>query len=387
MIRSGIRLTKTRALPPTSPAPAHSHAGRFVARFLGGLCSTALIATTLAATSTAHAQQSEPTTPADAPTAAAEPSAQQRQAAAEAYDRGTAAYLARDYVNAARWFETAHRMAPAAPALLQAVRANQRGGNTLRASNLALRLQTQYARERQALRVADPLVSAANRAFVRVDVTCAGCTVDLDGTLQEWTSFYLEPGADHVVGAHFETGDAEAQHVNAPAGTQQALTFTAPPPPPEPVAVVEPRHGWPANALRHPDGTGTDDSDDARHANGGAHGARAGGGGLSPIVFIASAAATVVAGGVLLWSGVDTTAGVADYEANPTQAALDAGQSKELRTNILIAATGVLGATTLVFALLTNWSGRGEAAPPAAAVEATIAPVAGGAVGVLGGRF
>ena len=385
MIRSGIRLTKTRAPLPTSPAPAHSRAGRFDARFSGVLWAATLFATTLAATSGASAQQTEPAVPSDAPTATAEPSAQQRQAAAEAYDRGTAAYLARDYVNAARWFETAHRMAPAAPALLQAVRANQRGGNTLRASNLALRLQTQYPRERQALRVADPLVSAANRAFLRVDVTCAGCTVDLDGTLQEWTSFYLEPGADHVVGAHFETGDAEAQHVNGAAGAQQALTFTAPPPPPEPVAVVEPRHGWPANALRHHDGAATDDDPGAAGESGGTHGARTGASGLSPIVFLASAAATVVAGGVLIWSGVDTTAGVADYEANPTQAALDAGQSKELRTNILIAATGVLGATTLVFALLTNWSGQQEAAPPA--VEATITPVAGGAVGVLGGRF
>ena len=384
MIRSGIRLTNTRAPLALSPSPADSHAGRFVARFSDVVWAATLFATMLAATNGAHAQQTEPTTPSDTPTAATEPSAQQRQAAAEAYDRATAAYLARDYVNAARWFETAHRMAPAAPALLQAVRANQRAGNTLRASNLALRLQTQYPRERQALRVADPLVNAANRALVRVDVACAGCTVDLDGTLQEWTSFYLEPGGDHVVGAHFETGDAEAQHVNGVAGAQQALSFTAPPPPPEPVAVVEPRRGWPPNALGHRDGSDDGDRADGSGVSGGA---RTDGGGLSPIIFIASAAATVVASGVLIWSGVDTTSGVADYEANPTQAALDAGQSKELRTNVLIAATGVLGATTLVFALLTNWSGPREAAPAAAAVQAAVAPVEGGAVGVLGGRF
>jgi outer membrane protein assembly factor BamD (BamD/ComL family) len=51
--------------------------------------------------------------------------ARQRQAAAEAYDQGTAAYLAGDYEKAAEWFETANRLAPAAPALIQAARSAQ----------------------------------------------------------------------------------------------------------------------------------------------------------------------------------------------------------------------------------------------------------------------
>jgi len=356
-------------------------------------------ATILAAAASMHADvavaQDAPTEPET--TTAAEPSGQQRQAAAEAYDRGTAAYLSRDYVAAARWFETAHRMAPAAPALLQAVRANQRAENTLRASNLALRLQIQYGQERSAARVAEPIVAAANRAYVRVDVTCDNCTVDLDGTLQEWTSFYLEPGGDHIVGAHFETGDAEAQHVTGAAGSQKPLSFTAPPPPP-PEADPPPMgsRGWPAAALRRREadaaaGASTT-ADGAAETNERETPRTPESGGLSPVLFIVSAGLTVAAGGVLVWSGLDTNAGVADYEASPTQEALDAGQGKELRTNILIAGTAVLGATTLVFALLTNWGGRSEARSEAArratpTVRAGIAPVEGGAVGVVGGHF
>lgn len=308
----------------------------------------------------------------------AEPSAQQRQAAAEAYDRGTAAYLARDYAAAARWFETAHRMAPAAPALLQAVRAHQRAGDALRASNLALRLQAQYGDERQAMRVAGPLVEAAVRAYVRVDVSCALCTVDLDGTLLEWPSFFVEADVDHAVGAHFQTGDAAPQTARGAPGQVLTLSFDAPPPP-EPTTTAGPR-GWPAAALRRrpdDDAQGPDDEAPSRGAP------QRDASGLHPAVTLVAAGATVVAGGLLIWSGLDTTAGVPAYEANPTQEALEAGQQKELRTNVLVGVTALLGVTAGVLALFTDWDGRDDAPP----VEAGVAPTAGGAVGVIQGRF
>ncbi len=312
----------------------------------------------------------------------AEPSAQQRQAAAEAYDRATAAYLSRDYVAAARWFETAHRMAPAAPALLQAVRAHQRAGDALRAANLALRLLAQYADDRQSVRVATPLVSAATRAYVRIDVSCAACTTELDGTLQEWPSFFVEADADHAIGAHFETGDAVPQTVRGAAGDTRAIAFDAPPAPePEPAA-TGPR-GWPTAALRRNTGGEVTEARDA-DAERPEDRAR---GGLPPAVFIASAGATLVAGGFLAWSGLDTAAGVPAYEANPTQEALDAGQRKELRTNVLIGVTAALGAVTGVLALLTDWGGRTDDAPDSPRVEAAVAPAPGGAVGVVRGRF
>src|SRR5436190_20809476 len=79
--------------------------------------------------------------------------ARQRQAAAEAYDQGTAAYVAGDYEKAAEWFETANRMSPAAPALIQATRAHQQAGHSARAATLALRLTTEYGSEQAAQQV------------------------------------------------------------------------------------------------------------------------------------------------------------------------------------------------------------------------------------------
>src|SRR6187551_3774396 len=70
--------------------------------------------------------------------------ARSRQAAAEAYDQGTAAYLAGEYEKAAEWFETANRLAPAAPALIQAARSLQEAGLKSRAASIALRLTTEY---------------------------------------------------------------------------------------------------------------------------------------------------------------------------------------------------------------------------------------------------
>lgn len=84
--------------------------------------------------------------------------ARQRQAAAEAYDRGTAAYLDGEFTEAAQWFETANRMAPAAPALMQAIRSHQRAGepdNFTRAATLALRLSQEYAEDPAASRVCE----------------------------------------------------------------------------------------------------------------------------------------------------------------------------------------------------------------------------------------
>nr|MDQ3036002.1 hypothetical protein [Myxococcota bacterium] len=108
-----------------------AHAGRLSCSCLLGLWIA--VASSLPTATPARAQDA-----ADAPPIpAAEPTAQERQAAADAFDRGTRAFLARDYPRAGQWFETAYRMAPAAVALIGAVRAYERGGNVQRAATLA----------------------------------------------------------------------------------------------------------------------------------------------------------------------------------------------------------------------------------------------------------
>lgn len=74
-------------------------------------------------------------------------------------------------------------------------------------------------------------------------------------------------------------------------------------------------------------------------------------------VFFAGLAATVIAGGITVWSGLDVLKANDRYEQNPTRAGFDDGRRRENRTNILIGTTAVVGLTTaLIGALATDWS-------------------------------
>ncbi|MCC6877292.1 MAG: hypothetical protein IT378_23505 [Sandaracinaceae bacterium] len=272
---------------------------------------------------------------------AQEVSARDQQSAAEAYDRGTAAYLARDYTSAARWFETAHRLAPAAAALIQAVRSHARAGNAVRAATLALRLQALYANDANAARAAAEALADATQ-LVRVDVRCEGCSVQLDGTLQEHPSFFVEAGGEHTIVAEFDTG-RRSETVRGAAGETRTLSFDAPAAPEGEVETSEGRE-----LARPVDGQGAEVVPATR------------GGGVGvlpwPIVLI-GIAGTVGLGATLIWSGIDTLDGVPAYEANPTEAALADGRSREERTNWLIAGTAAMAGVTVLLAIFTDWGG------------------------------
>jgi hypothetical protein len=203
--------------------------------------------------------------------------------------------------------------------------------------------------------------------------------VELDGTLLEHPSFFVEPDRDYEVSAHFETGD-RAETVNGPAGETRSLRFTAPPPP-EPTPETE---------TTSTTTTATEPPTDLPPSEGG---------GISPAYFLVAAGLTVAAGGVTLWSGLDTLSGVDAYEEAARDRDPDAprmleeGQDKELRTNLLIGATAGLGALTVVLALVTDWGssdadGETEDAPTAGAdVSLDLGLLDDGAHVRLGGRF
>jgi hypothetical protein len=299
---------------------------------------------------------------------APEPSADDREAAGEAYDRGTAAYLARDYQRAASLFETAYRLAPNSAALIQAVRAHDRAGDHLRAASLALRLQARHGDDRQAVRQAETTLREASRSFLRVDVTCdADCTVELDGRLEDHPSFFVDPASAHTVRASFDTGAAEPQATSGAAGETQAMSFARPAPAPEPepvVVVVAPPVEEPDPIAPPPPSSG----------------------GISPAVFVTALALTAVAGGVLIWSGVDTLDGLPAYQADPTIARLQDGQARELRTNVMIGVTGALAITTLVLAIVTDWDGDPAASETATPVVSAVITPEGG-IAFAQGRF
>lgn len=303
-----------------------------------------------------------------------EPSAADRAAAGEAYDRGTAAYLAHDYARAATLFETAYRLAPSAPALIQAIRAHEHADGALRAGSLALRLQALYGSDRQAARQATTTLAAATPQYLRIDVACdASCTIELDGTLEDYASFFVDPASPHTVRASFDTGAAEAQTTSGAAGETQTLTFTRPPPPPEPPPVVAT--------------TDTTDTTTTTTSTTGTTTPPSSGGGVHPAAFFTVLGLTLVSGGLLIWSGIDMYAGVPAYQANPTMAALQDGQARELRTDILWGVTGALAATSVILAVFTDWGGGGASSSESATptVSFLVSPSALGVVTT--GRF
>lgn len=259
-------------------------------------------------------------------------SVEDRAKAAEAYDRGTSAYLSAEYERAAHWFERAYRIAPTSAALLQAVRAHSKAGNSIRAANLALELQDKYPNDARAAKAADAVVARVAPQGVLVTATCEkACTLELDGALVRHPSFFVTPNVEHSVRAAYEQGETSTFVQGEPGSTKSvALAAPAAPPPP-------PLPRW---------------------------------------AFFSALGATVALGAVTVWSGVDANRGVSDYETaartasspginngeSPTpaeraQSLLEEGQDKERRTNILIGVTAGMAVSTAVLGVFTNWKG------------------------------
>jgi tetratricopeptide (TPR) repeat protein len=286
----------------------------------------------------------------------AQSAARDRQAAAEAYDQGTTAYVAQDYEKAAQWFETANRMSPAAPALIQAARAHQQAGHLARAATLALALVQTYPDDATANEFGEGVLNDLGPKFVRVDVECTDCALDVDGTLEETHSFFVEPDDEHNVTASFDTGERK-ETISGSAGESKSLTFEAPPQKPKPVI---------------------DGSEGTQPIIGGEEPKP-----LSPVftyVGIGLSAALLIGS---IASTLDVYSGVDDYESAAkewhtkcdglpdtgtcktmhTDATdkLNDGESKQTRTTVLWVATGAVAAATTIVALaLTNWSGEGD---------------------------
>lgn len=319
-----------------------------------------------------------------------------RQAAAEAYDRGTAAYLRADYERAAGWFETAHRLSPAAPALIQAVRAHMRAGQLPRALTLALRLRERYPDDRRATDLANELLHEHTGDFVHVTIDCDGCQVDLDGKLQASKAFFIEPGTEREVTAIF-SGAELTEVVSGEADQQLTLRFDTPPSP-EPLA----------EAAGAPDPRDLTAAPPARRDQAG----------LPPLLVYVGAVATVGLGAATVASGinanqlgnefdeaVETFSAVGcDRDGAPATSCerldevvgdrFDRASDAELRTNILLGAAIGAGVLTGVLALVVQWDDEGDdragGAPSNAAVSnvtLSAAPLPDGAMATVGGAF
>lgn len=306
------------------------------------------------------------TAPASRGLAQVELSPAERQAAAEAaYDRGTRAYRGGDYAQAAQWWETANELAPAAAAALQAVRAHQRAGNFLRAGTLVSFVTETYGEDQVPARFQTPL-GRARAEGCEVRIICEECEVEVDGEREIFRTLFVSANVEHTVVASFEEGDAEQRVSGAPG---ESIDVDLAPPEPEPAPVVAPLPVVAPPPVAEPVPEQSS--------------------GISPAFFWTGLGLTAAVGGVAIWSWMDTLDAASDYEMDPTQEKLDAGRDLELRTTILVVATGVLGAATLTTLFFTDWSGDESPSEDSASLDYVgIAPLAEGGLSVgAGGRF
>lgn len=294
------------------------------------------------------------------------PTPDQRRQASAAYDQGVAARASGNHASAASFFETADRLAPSSVALGNAIRAHRDAhspAHDARAATLSLRLITRYPGDARAVAYSRNVVQELGSSLTRVTVRCDRCEVEIDHALSAEFEFFLEPGAHTVVG--YWGTRTRSRTFTATSGANQTIALETPP--------EDTTHGVVAASSASPPPVHGGDSSSSGPSiiqppppNTG----------LPPAVALVGTVLTVGLGATLAWSTADMYAGVQPYEAAPSLVLLTDGQAREVRTDVLIGATAVVGAATVVTLIFTRWGGARH-------IEA--APAVSGAVGMAPG--
>ena len=277
-----------------------------------------------------------------------QPSAERIKAAAEEFDRGRRAYLAKDFEQAAAHFENAFRDAPSKETLRLAIRARRDAKQPARAATLAAVAQGRYANDAQTAQLAKETLAETSPELSEYVVRCsAPCTIAADSRVVSQSDaldhrLYLDPGA-HDLGVSFQQGGSISRPVDAKKGTSTALTFE---PPPRPAAPATP---GPTSERPQPPGAGGKTAKERP---------------LGPAVFFVGAGVTVAAGAATIVSGIAT-----QNDPGPDAVRRECagqgescplyqeGQDAETRTNILLGATiGAAVVTGVIGLFFTQWS-------------------------------
>lgn len=282
------------------------------------------------------------------------PTKEQQKEAAKKFREGELAFIKHDYLRAAASFEDAYDIAPHPDVLFNAIDAHDKGGNLARAATLCARLVREFPTAENRSDASERLAKFTPK-LGRVDISAKGKMTEvlIDGRPAEvGGESYVDPG-DHVVTGRVDERFIE-KPINVVAGARVSVLLD--PPVEKPKGDNEGTGG-----TGGPIESGKGDVAPPRDEKP-----------LHPAVFFIGAGLTAAAGGVLIWSGIDTLGARDDFDAKPTQTGLDDGRSKQLRTNILIGVTGGLGVVTAAIGIFaTEWGGGGET------VEAAISPSGG----------
>jgi tetratricopeptide (TPR) repeat protein len=312
------------------------------------------------------------------------PKAADLRIAADRFDEGRAAFKIGDFLEAAEHFEAADARAPSASALALAMRSRLEAGQHAKALTLAELLLLRHPDASELAASATATIEAFRSGLGLLEITCKSrCELVIDQKLVHGAAMlswrvYLDPGKHEVV-ANFD-GDREAlQHVMVQSSETKALNLAPEEPqsaPPQvavapPIAIIAPAPVLPRASAK-----------------------------LSPTVFWLGVGVSSVLGAATVWSGLDThynpgRDAVRNACGTPSDSCnrlYQEGQSKEVRTNLLLASTLTLGAITALTGLFATEFGPQRSSQWRGSPSFSVRPVA--AVGpahqaILGaeGRF
>ena len=265
------------------------------------------------------------------------------QQAAREFTDGQKAFGANEFRKAAELFEAAYQHKPHHAALYNGARARQKAGDSARAANLYLRYLREAPSDARDRNTATTSLHNLATKLGQLDVHAVGLDeLKVDQEPATEGTVYVDPGA-HVIEAS-KDGKAVQKKPSVEAGETVSVTLVA------------------------PDGKagGTDDDNDNTDKP---KKTTASTGGWSPTVVIVGAGLTVVGATLTIFSGIDVLSQKAAFELQQTQANLEAGKAKELRTNILLGVTIGIGVLTGVAAIwLVDWHGGSTSTDPAVQV-------------------
>lgn len=144
-------------------------------------------------------------------------------AATQAYDRGQEALEAGSFRAAAKWFEDAYERNPVPSILIKAAQAHRRAGNHSRAATLALTVLNDD-QDPAATEEARKMVKRYRQKMSLVIVDCAGCQIQVDGTVQKESHFFVEANTLHRMVVEWSGGIRVRQIQGAP-GEELAFGF------------------------------------------------------------------------------------------------------------------------------------------------------------------
>lgn len=279
-------------------------------------------------------------------------------AAANAFAQAQEAELGGEHARAAQLFELADRIAPTPEALRSATRARLHAGELAAAAGHAEELVRRYGSDPASRELADQVLTRSRPELTRFRLQCeTPCTVVVDGLASGLAPthsqlLYATPGSHEFV-VSFDGGLERSMRLSGERGEALAIRVQRPPKSATKGAEQEKAE---ANDAP-PDAAEPEQAAPAGQPDASFWAQRRK---LAPVYLWSAVAATAVVGGVATWSGVDLLKSRDEFEQDttPTRKEFDEGESKDLRTGLLIGATGALALGSVGLALFTDFGGK-----------------------------